>query len=75
MERLWSGRGEGCIQQVPETIPREKCANLDSKSSRQILELFKRLNKEFEQTIVMVTHEDWHVEYTNRFIYLKDGLI
>ena len=43
--------------------------------SRQILELFKRLNKELEQTIVMVTHEDWHKEYTNRFIYLKDGLI
>ena len=53
----------------------EPCANPDSESSRQVLELFKRLNTEFEQTVVMVTHEDWHKEYTNRSIYLKDGLI
>ena len=53
----------------------EPCANPDSKSSRQILELFKRLNEELEQIIVKVTHEDWHMEYTNRFIYLKVGLI
>jgi putative ABC transport system ATP-binding protein len=53
----------------------EPCANLDSESSRQVLELFKRLNTELEQTVVMVTHEDWHKEYTNRSIYLQDGLI
>jgi len=53
----------------------EPCANLDTESSRQILELFKKLNEELGQTIVMVSHEEWHKEYVDRVIYLKDGLI
>jgi len=53
----------------------EPCANLDSKSSKQILELFKKLNKESGQTIVMITHEDWHKRYVDKIIYLKDGLM
>ena len=53
----------------------EPCANLDTESSRHILELFGKLNEELDQTIVMVTHEDWHKKYADRIIYLKDGLI
>ena len=53
----------------------EPCANLDTESSRQILELFKKLNEELGQTIVMVSHEEWHKKYVDRVIYLKDGLI
>jgi putative ABC transport system ATP-binding protein len=51
----------------------EPCANLDTESSEQILELFKKLNREMKQTIVMVTHEEWHKKYVDRIIYLKDG--
>ncbi|OQX22298.1 MAG: ABC transporter [Candidatus Altiarchaeales archaeon A3] len=53
----------------------EPCANLDSESSKHILELFKKLNEEMGQTIVMVTHEDWHKKYVDRVIVLKDGVI
>jgi len=53
----------------------EPTANLDSTSSIQILELFKELNKKYGQTIVMVSHEDFHKKYVDRVIYLKDGLI
>lgn len=53
----------------------EPCANLDSVASKQILELFRKFNKEEGQTIVMVTHEDWHMEYVDRIIRLKDGLL
>jgi len=53
----------------------EPCANLDSQNSRIILDLFKKLNKELHQTIVMVSHEEWHMTYFDRVISLKDGLI
>ncbi len=53
----------------------EPCANLDSTTSKTILDLFTRLNRELGQTIVMVSHEDWHRRYFCRVIHLKDGLI
>lgn len=53
----------------------EPCANLDSESSRNVLDLFKQINKEMSQTIVMVSHEDWHMEYFDRIIILRDGMI
>ena len=53
----------------------EPMANLDTNSSRQILELFQKLNKKLGQTIVMVTHEPDNRKYVDRVIHLKDGLI
>jgi putative ABC transport system ATP-binding protein len=53
----------------------EPCANLDSQTSRSILDLFARLNEELDQTIVMVSHEDWHKEYFCRIVTLRDGMI
>lgn len=53
----------------------EPCANLDTHTSEQVLEIFKELNKKYGQTIVMVTHEPWHTKYVSRIIKLKDGKI
>jgi putative ABC transport system ATP-binding protein len=53
----------------------EPCANLDTESSRTVLDLFHRINEEQDQTIVMVSHEDWHKEYFHRIIRLRDGKI
>ena len=53
----------------------EPCANLDTHTSEQVLEVLKILNEKFGQTIVMVTHEPWHIKYVSRVIQLKDGLI
>ncbi|HII76162.1 MAG TPA: ABC transporter ATP-binding protein [Methanolinea sp.] len=53
----------------------EPCANLDSRNSRIILDLFQKLNRDLHQTIVMVSHEEWHMQYFDRIISMKDGLI
>lgn len=53
----------------------EPCANLDSKNSRAVLDLFSEINETMDQTIVMVSHEDWHKEYFDRAIKLKDGMV
>lgn len=53
----------------------EPTANLDSASSRQILELFQQLNLEIGLTILMVTHESEDRKYVSRVIWLKDGEI
>ncbi len=53
----------------------EPTASLDVTSAKVILELFKKLNKEMEQTIVMVTHEPDDKKYVDRVIWLKDGVI
>ncbi len=53
----------------------EPTANLDSISAKTVLELFRKLNKELKQTIVMVTHEPDDRQYVDRIIWLSDGLI
>lgn len=51
----------------------EPTANLDSISSKQIIELFQELNKETGLTILMVTHEPDDVKYVSTVVWLKDG--
>jgi putative ABC transport system ATP-binding protein len=53
----------------------EPCANLDSENSRMVLDLFREINEDMKQTIVMVSHEDWHKDYFHRIVQLKDGKI
>ncbi|HBI33787.1 MAG TPA: ABC transporter [Candidatus Moranbacteria bacterium] len=53
----------------------EPCANLDSESSEVILNLFQKLNKELNQTTIIVTHEPEDEKYVDRVIYMKDGTL
>ena len=53
----------------------EPCANLDTTNSRAVLDQFHTINETLGQTIVMVSHEEWHKEYFHRIVYLKDGQI
>lgn len=53
----------------------EATGNLDSKTGKEILELFKKINKEKNKTIIQVTHSDEAASYGDRIIYIKDGKI
>jgi len=53
----------------------EPTASLDVTSAKVVLGLFKKLNKEKEQTIVMVTHEPEDEKQVNRVIWLRDGFV
>lgn len=51
----------------------EPTANLDTASAATVLELFRQLNAELQQTIVMVTHEPDDKKYVERVLVLEDG--
>ncbi|RLG50407.1 MAG: macrolide ABC transporter ATP-binding protein [Thermoproteota archaeon] len=53
----------------------EPTGNLDSKTGKEIVNLFKRLNEEEGKTIVIVTHDQTIAEVCRRIIYLRDGVI
>lgn len=52
----------------------EPTGNLDSKTSYDIMDLFKKLH-DMGNTIIMVTHEDDIAHYAHRIVKLRDGLI
>lgn len=53
----------------------EPTGNLDSKNSQIVFDIFKELAAEFNQTLLIVTHDDAFAEKTNRIIKMDDGRI
>ena len=51
----------------------EPTGNLDSNSARDLLTFLRRAVDEFEQTIVMVTHDSAAAAYCDRVVFLRDG--
>ncbi len=53
----------------------EPTGALDSKSSSEVLECFKNVNRKLSTTIIMVTHDAVAASYCDRVMFLKDGRI
>ena len=53
----------------------EPTGALDSKSSRMLLESLEKLNKEFNASILMVTHDAFAASFAHRILFIKDGKI
>ncbi|MFD1776086.1 ABC transporter ATP-binding protein [Paenibacillus rhizophilus] len=53
----------------------EPIGNLDSTTGMEIMELFRKINKERGKTIIQVTHSQEATVYGNRIIRLKDGVL
>ncbi|MGE7919109.1 ABC transporter ATP-binding protein [Viridibacillus sp. NPDC093762] len=51
----------------------EPTGALDSKSSTDLLNTFNVLNKDYDSTILMVTHDAFAASYCNRVLFMKDG--
>ncbi|MDF2511709.1 MAG: putative transporter ATP-binding protein [Herbinix sp.] len=53
----------------------EPTGNLDSKTSKEVMDLIKEMARTNHQTIVMVTHDRRLAEYADRIIHILDGKI
>ena len=53
----------------------EPTGNLDSETGNEILEIITSLHKEFNNTIIMVTHDPEIAKLANRMVFVKDGII
>ena len=53
----------------------EPTGNLDSDTTRQVYDLFRKINKETGTTLIIVTHNDHIAEKSDRVIQLTDGNI
>ena len=53
----------------------EPTGNLDSTTTHDILSLFNKLHSKQNTTIVIITHDDEVVRYSQRMVMLKDGLL
>ncbi|MCY7346500.1 MAG: ABC transporter ATP-binding protein [Pyrinomonadaceae bacterium] len=53
----------------------EPTGNLDSENSRIVLDMFSELNKKFNQTIIMITHNPEAAENCHRVIKMRDGQV
>ena len=56
-------------------IADEPTGALDSKTSQDIMELFVKLNKEKQTTMIMVTHDRQVAEKADRVIHILDGRV
>ncbi|MDH5606999.1 MAG: ABC transporter ATP-binding protein [Anaerolineae bacterium] len=53
----------------------EPTGNLDSKSGANVLDIFRKISKELDTTIIMVTHDPKAASYADRVVFLNDGEI
>ena len=67
--------GRALITHPTIVLADEPTGNLDSKSSDEIVALLKKSNKEYKQTIVMITHNMEIAKEADRIIKIEDGRI
>jgi ABC-type lipoprotein export system ATPase subunit len=63
------------VNAPPILLADEPTGNLDSRTSKEILEMFQKLNAEEGITIILVTHDADVASHAKRTIRISDGLI
>lgn len=67
--------GRAMITNPAIILADEPTGNLDSKASDEIVELLKKSNRDFKQTIIMITHNLEIAKCADRIITIEDGHI
>ena len=67
--------GRAMITNPAIILADEPTGNLDSKSSDEIVELLKKSNRDYKQTIIMITHNMEIAKIADRIIQIEDGKI
>lgn len=67
--------GRAMITNPAIILADEPTGNLDSKSSEEVVTLLKKSNKDYKQTIIMITHNLEIAKVADRIITIKDGKI
>ena len=63
------------INRPPVLFADEPTGNLDSRTSDEVLEMFRKLNQEDGITIILVTHDSAVAKHADRIIRISDGVI
>lgn len=67
--------GRALISNPAIMLADEPTGNLDSKNSKEIIELLKMFNKTFSQTLIVITHDEQIALQADRIIEIEDGEI
>ena len=67
--------GRALINRPSIVLADEPTGNLDSKNSKEIIELLKLSVRKYNQTLIMITHDENIANQADRVITIKDGMI
>ncbi len=67
--------GRALINNPALMLADEPTGNLDSENSREIISLLRHFNKEFNQTVIIITHDERIALSADRVISIEDGKI
>jgi putative ABC transport system ATP-binding protein len=67
--------GRALISNPAIMLADEPTGNLDSKNSEEIIDLLKRFNKTYQQTLIVITHDERIALQADRVIAIEDGKI
>lgn len=67
--------GRAIITKPAIILADEPTGNLDSKTSEEVVTLLQKMNKDYKQTIIMITHNLEIASYADRIITIEDGKI
>jgi putative ABC transport system ATP-binding protein len=67
--------GRALINDPALVLADEPTGNLDSKNSEEIISLLKLYNQKYNQTLIVITHDERIALQADRIISIEDGMI